>query len=218
MGLFSKISLKNILKAEPVSNQFGFDRGTPIDRFYIEKFLKDNSSCIKVDVLEIAENTYTLKFATSKVNSQILHFDNSNPKATVIGDLCNLKTLKENSVDCFICTQTYNFIYNFQDAIKGSHYILKPGGTLLATLACMSPISKYDADRWGDYWRFTPQSAMKIFSEVFDKTKIKIVPLGNSAAAALFMKGYAQEDLKGEVDLNVNDELFPLIIGIKAVK
>jgi hypothetical protein len=218
MGLFSKIKLKSILNAKPVSDQFGFDRGTPIDRFYIEKFLRDNCECIKGDVLEIAEDTYTKKFASGNVNSQILHYDTSNPKATVIGDLCNLSTLKENSTDCFICTQTYNFIYNFKDAIKGSHYILKPGGALLATVACMSPISKYDADRWGDYWRFTPQSAQKAFTEIFDSKKTKIVPLGNSAAASLFMKGYALEDLNGEVDLNKNDELFPLIIGIKAVK
>lgn len=218
MGFFSKIKLKNILNAKPVSDKFGFDRGTPIDRYYIESFLKSNAAHIKGEVLEIAEDTYTKKFATSEVNSQILHFDKSNPKATVIGDLCNLSTLTENSVDCFICTQTFNFIYNFKDAIKGSHYILKPGGTLLATLACMSPISKYDAERWGDYWRFTPQSAHKVFSEIFSENKIEVVPLGNSAAAALFMKGYAQEDLEGNVDLKVNDELFPLIIGIKAVK
>lgn len=218
MGLFSKIKLKDILKAAPVSNQFGLDRGTPIDRFYIEKFLKSNSASITGDVLEIAEDTYTVKFGSGKVNSQIMHYDNSNPKATVIGDLCNVKTLKENSADCFICTQTFNFIYNFQDAIKGSHFILKPGGTLLATVASMAPISKYDADRWGDYWRFTPQSALKSFTEVFGENKVEIIPLGNSAAAALFMKGYAIEDLADDVDLNDNDELFPLVIGIKAVK
>lgn len=218
MGLFSKIKLKDILKAAPVSTQFGLDRGTPIDRFYIEKFLKSNSSSITGDVLEIAEDTYTLKFASGKVNSQIMHYDNSNPKATVIGDLCNVKTLKENSTDCFICTQTFNFIYNFQDAIKGAHYILKKDGTLLATLASMAPISKYDADRWGDYWRFTPQSALKAFTDVFGVNKVEVVPLGNSAAAALFMKGYAIEDLADDVDLNDNDELFPLVIGVKAVK
>ncbi len=218
MGLFPKIKLKSILNAAPVSDKFGFDRGTPIDRFYIEKFLKDNSKHIKGDVLEIAENTYTVKFNSGKFQSHILHNDKTDPKATIIGDLCDPGTLQENSMDCFICTQTFNFIYDFKKAIQGSHFLLRKDGVLLATVACMSPISKYDADRWGDYWRFTPQSALKAFSEVFDRAKIEIVPLGNSAAASLFMKGYALEDLNGDVDLNINNELFPLIIGIKAVK
>jgi hypothetical protein len=217
MGLFSKIKLKEILSSKPVSDQFGFDRGTPIDRFYIEKFLLAQSGCIRGNVLEVAENTYTLKFGKD-VKSDILHYNNSNINATVIGDLCDVSTLKENSADCFICTQTYNFIYNYKDAIKGSHYLLKPGGTLLATLACLAPISKYDVDRWGDFWRFTPQSALKVFGEVFDPMKVEVYPLGNSAAAALFMKGYAQEDLKGEVNLDENDGLFPLVIGVKAIK
>jgi hypothetical protein len=218
MGLFSKIKLKDILNPKPVSDKFGFDRGQPIDRYYIEKFLKKNSSLIKGDVLEIAESTYTKKFGANGHTSRILHADNSNNSADIVGDLCNTSTLPENSVDCFICTQTFNFIYNYYDAVKGAHYLLKPGGALLATVACMSPISKYDADRWGDYWRFTPQSCTKLFGEIFGTDKIEILPMGNSAAASLFMKGYAQEDLVGETELDVNDELFPLIIGIKAVK
>ena len=79
MALFSKIKLSEILNSKPVSTVFGFDRGTPIDRYYIEKFLKANSSFIKGDVLEIAENDYTKKFAKGDHTSHILHFDDSNP-------------------------------------------------------------------------------------------------------------------------------------------
>lgn len=218
MGLFSKIKLKSILKAEPVSSLFGFDRGQPLDRYYIEAFLKKNSGVIKGDILEIAENVYTKKYATGKYTSKILHADGTNSSADIVGDLCNTSTLQQNAADCFICTQTFNFIYNFKDAIRGSHFILKPGGTLLATVACMSPISKYDADRWGDFWRFTPQACRKIFGEIFGESNVEVTAFGNSAMAALFMKGYAQEDLQGKVDMDALDELFPLVIGIKAVK
>jgi len=216
MSFFSKIKLKNILSQEPVSSQFGCDRGTPLDRYYIEKFLRNNSQDIKGDVVEIAEDTYSKKFGKN-IRSKILHVE-SNTQADLKGDLCNTATLPDNYADCFICTQTFNFIYNFQDAIKGSRYMLKPGGTLLATVACMAPISKYDADRWGDYWRFTPQSCKKIFGDAFGENNIQITPYGNSAVAALFMKGYAIEDLPKSVNLDHEDELFPVVIGIKAVK
>jgi hypothetical protein len=218
MGLFSKIKLSEILNAKPVSTVFGFDRGTPIDRYYIEKFLNRHRSMVTGDVLEIAENLYTKKFGSGNYTSHILHYDDSNPNATIVGDLCNTETLKQNAMNCFICTQTYNFIYNFRDAIKGSYFLLKPGGTLLATVASMSPISKYDADRWGDFWRFTPQSCQKMMEDYFSKEKILIEPLGNSAVTALFMKGFAIEEIKKEVDLDYNDEIYPLVIGIKAVK
>lgn len=217
MGFFSKIKLKHILDAKPVSNQFGCDRGKPIDRYFIEKFLKTNSAFIKGDVLEIAENTYTKQFGKDITSSLIFTYDKQNP-ADVTGDLCDTSTLKSNSANCFICTQTFNFIYDFESVIKGAHFILKPGGTLLATVACMAPISKYDADRWGDFWRFTPQGCEAVFGKIFGKDNVEVKPMGNSAAASLFMKGYALEDLGNNVDLDYNDELFPLVIGIKAIK
>ena len=218
MGIFSTIRRSKIIDSKPVSDKFGFDRGMPIDRYYIEKFLSSNKADIKGEALEIAEDTYIQKYGTSSVKSNILHYDNSNPKATLIGDLCKSDTIPENKFDCFICTQTYNFIYDFQKAIEGSYRLLKTDGVLLATVASMSPISKYDAERWGDFWRFTPQSSKRMMQACFKEENISVFAYGNSAAAALFMKGYAQEDLKGEVDLDANDELFPLIIGIRAKK
>jgi hypothetical protein len=217
-SIFKKIKLQAILNEKPVSDKFGFDRGTPIDRYYIEKFLSENKAAIKGKALEIAEDTYLKKFGARETERNILHFDNTNPVATIVGDLSNKNTLPKDTFDCFICTQTFNFIYDFNSAIAGSHYLLKPGGTLLATLACMSPISKYDADRWGDFWRFTPQSAQRSFELVFGAGNVSISCYGNSAAAALFMKGYALEEVKDSVNLDHKDELFPLIIGVKAKK
>ena len=37
----------NLRKTKPISDIFGLDRGTPIDRFYIEDFLYKNKSLIK---------------------------------------------------------------------------------------------------------------------------------------------------------------------------
>lgn len=204
------------MSSKAVSDQFGCDRGTPIDRYYIEKFLHENSSDITGDVLEIAENTYSLKFGKN-IQPKVLHVD-AESGADVTGDLSDTNTLPENFADCFICTQTFNFIYDFNKAIAGSRHILKPGAVLLATVACMAPVSKYDADRWGDFWRFTPQSCEKIFGEVFGSSNVKVTALGNSAAAAMFMKGYAQEDLPANFDYNTNDSICPLVIGIRAVK
>jgi len=48
-------------RLKPISKVFGFDRGTPIDRYYIENFLSQHRNDIHGIVLEIGDNTYTKK-------------------------------------------------------------------------------------------------------------------------------------------------------------
>ena len=152
------------ISTTPISNDFGLSRGTPIDRYYIESFLQKNETDIKGTALEIAENTYTRKFDHGVTSFEVLHVDTSNRMATVIGDLTQPNTLPEKMVDCFICTQTLNFIYDARKAIEGCFRVLKDGGVFLGTVSGISQISRYDMDRWGDYWRFTDLSLKKLFS------------------------------------------------------
>ncbi|MGB2696377.1 MAG: class I SAM-dependent methyltransferase, partial [Candidatus Zixiibacteriota bacterium] len=49
----------------PISRQFGFDRGKPIDRYYIENFLNENKHFIRGRVLEIGDNSYTKKYGSA---------------------------------------------------------------------------------------------------------------------------------------------------------
>ncbi len=42
--------------------EFGYDRGLPIDRYYIERFLANNASDIRGHVMEIADNIYMRRF------------------------------------------------------------------------------------------------------------------------------------------------------------
>ncbi|MCL5027884.1 MAG: class I SAM-dependent methyltransferase, partial [Bacteroidetes bacterium] len=176
---FNKINWYNLRTIKPVSKVFGLDRGIPIDRYYIEKFLGANKKYITGKVLEIAESTYSKRFDNGVKSFEVLHVNNSIKGVTIIGDLTKKESLPDNQIDCFICTQTLNFIYNFHDAIKGIHHLLKPGGVALITLAGISQISRYDMERWGDYWRFTDLSAKKIFSEVFGEENVIVDFYGN---------------------------------------
>ncbi|MEO5991227.1 MAG: methyltransferase domain-containing protein [Ferruginibacter sp.] len=202
---------------KPVSEFFGFDRGTPIDRYYIEHFLEQQKKFIKGVVLEISDDTYIKKFGNQVTEYEVLHFTEGNPKATIVGDLSKPETLPSNKVDCFICTQTFNFIYNFKDAIKGAYYILKPGGYLLATVAGISQISAYDFERWGDYWRFTTLSAQKVFGEVFGIENVEVNSFGNCLTAISFLRGISAEEISTE-KLSVTDNNYQLVITIIAKK
>lgn len=202
----------------PISRVFGFDRGTPIDRYYIETFLHNNQSDIKGHVLEICNSSYTKKFGESRVTkSDVLDAVTGNPQATIIGDLSMGIGIPENAFDCMIITQTFQFIYDIKNAIQYSYRALAPGGVLLATFPGISQISRYDMDRWGDYYRFTTLSAQKLFEEVFPQGSVQIESYGNVLTSIAFLHGLATEELKMD-ELNYHDPDYQMLITVRAVK
>lgn len=122
------VNFNDELRTEPISRKFGFDRGCPIDRYYINSFLKQNQSLITGSVLEIAESTYSKQFGHDISSYEVLHYDDSNKKATIVGDLTKPETLPRERIDCFICTQTLNFIFDVPKAIEGSYKVLNKVG------------------------------------------------------------------------------------------
>jgi hypothetical protein len=201
----------------PVSDYFGDDRGTPIDRYYIEKFMDANKGQVKGHILEVAENTYSLQYGTRVRSMDVLHYEKGAPHATVIGDLTQPDTLPVERFDCFICTQTFHVIYKYMDAIRGAYQVLKPGGVLLATLSGIAQISRYDMDRWGDYWRFTTLSARLCFEEVFGPSNVTADYYGNCYAAVNFLRGIALEEVDIE-KLDQKDPNYPVLVTIVARK
>lgn len=212
------VLFQDLARTRPISAQLGCERGTPIDRYYVEKFLGQRAELMRGRVLEIAESTYSRRFGAGRVESfEVLHATPGNKHATMVGDLTDPATLPENAVDCFICTQTFNFIFEVQQAIAGAHRLLKPGGVLLATVAGISQISRYDMERWGDYWRFTTASAQRLFEPLF-QGGVEVASFGNVLAATAFLQGIAVEDLPEPGLLEENDPDYQLIVTVVARK
>jgi SAM-dependent methyltransferase len=208
----------NLRRLNPVSDVFGFDRGQPIDRYYIESFLNNRSGDIKGRVLEIGDPGYTHKYGGSKVViADVLHAVEGNPQATIIGDLGTGDGIPKNVFDCIILTQTLLCIYKVHEAITNTYSALKPGGVLLATFPGISQISRYDMDRWGDFWRFTTLSAKKLFEEVFPSENLGIKAYGNVLVAVAFLHGLAAEELK-QKELDYHDPDYEVLITVRAVK
>lgn len=214
--LIKRPQWNNLRSVNPISSLFGSDRGTPIDRVYIEDFLSNNSYLIKGRTLEIADASYSKKFGAEIEKYEVLHSAKGN-NTTIVGDLTDLGSLPENKIDCFICTQTFNFIYDFKAAIKGARHLLKPGGYLLATVSGISQISRYDMERWGDYWRFTTLSIEKAFGEVFGEENVNVDFYGNVLAAVAFLEGISAEELTKK-ELLFKDENYQVTIVVKAKK
>jgi SAM-dependent methyltransferase len=200
-------------RAEPLSRKFGLDRGTPLDRFYIERFLVAESAAIGGRVLEIGDATYTKRYGNAVERSDVLHATAGNPDATIVGDLATGENVPSAAFDCIILTQTLPFVFDVQRAAAGVLDALAPGGTALVTLPGISQISRFDMDRWGDFWRFTDASARRLFGEGFDRVDVQTH--GNVAAACAFLYGFAAEELEPEV-LAHTDPDYQLLITVAA--
>jgi len=205
------------LRLSPFSRCWGLDRGTPVDRYYIERFLAENAADIQGRVLEIGDNAYTLRFGGARVRqSDILHVDASNPHATFVGDLTRLDVLPESVFDCIVLTQTLHLVFDMRAAIATLHRALKPGGVLLLTTP---GISQLDPGEWGPtwYWSLTGPATRRLLEERFSPDVLALETHGNVFAATAFLYGIAVEELnKG--DLDVDDALYPLTVAARAVK
>jgi SAM-dependent methyltransferase len=200
---------------EPVSTQFGLDRGRPIDRFYIERFLVENRELIRGRVLEVQERTYTDWFGTGVEQSDVLHAAPGNPDATIVGDLTTGDGIPQDAFDCIILTQTLPFIWDVPAAVRGTRSALKPGGTLLATVPGISQISREDMNEWGDWWRFTSASARRLFEEGYGQENVEVTPHGNVVAACALLYGLAQHELEPE-ELTARQDDYEVIVTVKA--
>ncbi|HEY3797712.1 MAG TPA: methyltransferase domain-containing protein [Caulobacteraceae bacterium] len=182
---------------KPVSPVFGLDRGTPIDRHYISAFLAANAAAISGAILEFADDTYFGRYAAPGSTLAIFHGAPGNASATIVGDLGSADFLAgcPQRFDCIICTQVLQFIYPFHQATRNLYGMLRPGGVLLLTASGISQISRYDMDRWGDYWRFTSLSLKRLFEETCPDAEVEIEAHGNVLAAVAFLHGLSTEEV-----------------------
>jgi SAM-dependent methyltransferase len=201
---------------EPLCRDFGKSRGTPIDRAYIHEYLWARRDDVRGRVLEVADSGYTDYLGEGAVtHCDVLHVQAGDPWVTIVGDLATGEGVPTDAFDCIVLTQTLHLIYDVQAAVRTTYDALKPGGVVLATLPGISQVSQYDRQGWGDYWRFTADSARRLFADVFGDDRVEVVPYGNVLVASAFLYGYALEDLSPE-EVGHRDDDFHFLIGVRA--
>lgn len=208
--------LGTLRRTRPLSADFGYDRGTPVDRYYIERFLARHRADIRGRVLEVKEPIYAKRFGTQVERCDVLDVDAGNPQATVVADLAEGNGLPPDCFNCFILTQTLQYIYRVDAAVRQAQRVLRPGGVLLATVPAVSRLA-YAPEAAPDYWRFTAAACSRLFGEVFGANHVTVGAHGNVLTCIAFLTGMAREELKPR-ELEKDDPLFPLIVTVRAVK
>lgn len=211
------VDFGDLRRLTPVSRGFGFDRGRPVDRVYVEEFLARHADDIRGHVLEVGDDGYTRRFGGARVTAtDILDVSPANRRATIVGDLAASGTLPADRFDCIVLTQTLQLVYDLQSAVAALARALKPGGVLLLTVP---GISQLDDPEWSDswYWMFTARAIRRLLSEVFPADRIAVEARGNVLAAVAFLHGLGAEELT-MAELAACDPAYELVIAARAVK
>jgi len=201
-------------RSAPLSDAWGYDRGTPIDRYYVESFLKKHGRDITGRTLEVAETEYTRRFGVGVTHMDALDSDPSGVEVTIHADLSIREQIPECAFDCFICTQTLHLIYDIRSAVENAHRLLKPGGVLLATLPCMARIDPAEKE---EFWRVTHDSCARLFTEIFGAQNVTVESYGSLATCISFLQGRSAEEMS-QKRLDEFDEAFPLTVCVRAFK
>ena len=212
------VDLGDLRRTSPISGDWGFDRGTPIDRYFIDRFLTANAGSVQGRVLEIDGDQYTRAYGADRVtHSDVLHQSEHIDGVTIVGDLTDGSTIPSDAFDCVIVTQTLQLIYHPAAAVQTIHRILRPNGVALCTFPGISKMTADEKKRWGYYWGFTSLSAIRLFGEHFGAERVEVESYGNVLSASAFLFGLAAEDLRQE-ELDVVDTDFELLLAVRATK
>jgi len=209
--------LGDLRRTTPIDPNWGFERGTPIDRVYVERFVGGHASDIRGRVLEIAAPDYANRFGTGVERMDVLMAREGNPQATIVADLANAPQIPDDTFDCAIVTQTLQFVWDAPAAFSTLHRILCPGGVLLATVPGITKISPPEDEEFGEWWHFTARSVRRLAEQAFGEEAVEVEAYGNVLAAAGFLYGLAASDLRAE-ELDTHDPLYEVVLGLRAVK
>jgi SAM-dependent methyltransferase len=176
----------NLRRIQPFSDHYGFERGTPIDRFYIRRFLAERAEDIRGKVLEVGKPHYARAFPDSCPHEvEIVDNDRTNADATIVADLSEPGSLPSDRFDCFILIQTLQLVADLDAALQNAWQSLAGGGVLLISVP---GITRGDTEHArNDRWRFTPSGLDTLLARTCLRARREVVGYGNLVSAVAFL-------------------------------
>jgi hypothetical protein len=202
----------NLRRTRPFSENFGFERGTPIDRHYLQRFLKEHADRITGDVLEIQLPGYTQKYGRNVVTSHTLDI-NASFRPTYCTDLAVADSVPSNRYDCFLLPNTLCVLKDIEACLRQALRVVRPGGMVLGTSAGFVPLTP-DAS---DYWHLSAAGWSEVASRVWPRGSYEVRSYGNALSAVAAMMGLAVEELTDE-ELDVHDDRYPVLVTLACRK
>jgi SAM-dependent methyltransferase len=200
----------DLRRPQPLCQFFGFTRGTPVDRYYLNRFIES----IRQDVYGL-----TLEIGGEKQNRELYGFkhaieyrvlDLPGLSDDISGNVSNPRILAENTFDSIVMFNVLEHCEQPQLVADNIHRWLKPGGTAYVLVPAAQKIHPAP----GDYWRPLPQGLQSLFKS-FNKRETRTY--GNITSVIANFHGIAAEELTRE-ELDFNHPDYPVVSCIIAEK
>jgi SAM-dependent methyltransferase len=201
----------NLRRLEPFSASFGFDRGTPIDRYYMAQFFLTHSEAFRGIAGEVVSSSYLEAFGGGRIEKvSIIDNDPTNKQATMIADLSVEGSLPAAHFDVLVVTQLLQYVERPEQVIGICMGALRPGGTLLLAVPALTAHDRHERqDR--DYWRFWPAGLVHTIQRAAPEARRVVTDYGNLVAAVAFLQGLSAEELE-RAELDHHDPHYPVVI------
>jgi SAM-dependent methyltransferase len=202
----------NVLRRRPFSEQWGTERGTPIDRVFIEAFLAEHRRDVRGRVLEVKEVRYATTFGTGVTSSHVVDIDPKNAAASIVADLAVPSSLPAQRFDCAIITQTLQFVSDLDAALRNIYDALAPGGVALITMPAVSRLEVTLASE--ERWRVLPRGLEALIARSCPGSTGEVRGYGGLPTCLGFLLSLGAEELDRS-DLDHHDEHFPLLVAAR---
>ena len=215
LGLLSpstgSINWGDLKKTVPICQAFGLTRGTPVDRYYLSKFVEEIRHQVLGNVLEIGgtpkdKDFYQLDGASSY---KILNLE-PGLGVDIVGDVHDPSVIEPDSFDAIVIFNVLEHCYAPWIAVENIYKWLKVGGKCFA----MVPNSIRVHATPVDYWRPLPDAFAWMFKN-FSTSRLYVY--GNPISVIASFHGIAMEELTSE-ELDAFHPDYPVATCIVAEK
>jgi hypothetical protein len=202
----------NLRRSTPFSTHYGADRGTPVDRHYLARFLDAHRADITGAILEIQVPSYARRYGhdVSRIDTVDI---NASFAPTFLCDLAHADVIPSNTYDCFLLPATLQGLRDIEGCLRHAVRVVRPGGVVLATTAGFVPLMP-DVP---DYWRMSAAGWRELTSRAWPECDVDVRSNGNCLAAMASMLGLAAEELT-TAELEVDDPRYPVVITVSCRK
>ncbi|WP_341529138.1 methyltransferase domain-containing protein [Nostoc sp. UHCC 0302] len=195
----------------PLCHKFGFTRGTPIDRYYLDQFVNEIRHQVVGSVLEIGgtllnKEIYQFFHATEYQTLDVV----SRPGVTLVGDIHNSTIIIPESLDTILLFNVLEHCHNPWVVVQNIYNWLRVGGKCF----CMVPSAQRLHNAPKDYWRPLPDGMKELFQD-FSEHNLHIY--GNPLTVLASFMGVAVQELSTQ-DLDDFHPDYPVATCIAALK
>jgi hypothetical protein len=198
--------------------------GTPVVRYYWDRFLRQHQADIRGVALEIGTTATLRQYGGEAViQAEALDLAAHSPEITWVADLARADHLPCERYDCFINQFTTHLIFDIEAALYHAVRILKPGGVLLINFPCVDYYFPRGLDMGtGEplfmYWWYTPIQVENLLRRAgLAGEDYTLTIYGNLFTRIAYQLNIPAEELSRE-ELEADDLGHPLLICARVDK